>query len=116
MRMMDETTRIKAIWNGPYGWPGFESGSNLRPIPQIPGVYLQTFEYQGGYLICAAGLTRRSVPERLREHTDKYMNGEYNVLDIASAQNGVRKEIWHGWGYARKHREEFEARKAIILN
>jgi hypothetical protein len=53
---------------------------------------------------------------RFREHTRKYMNGEYNVLDVAAAQQGVRKEIWHGWGYARKHREKFEARKTTILD
>jgi hypothetical protein len=113
--MTHEATLIEVTWAGPYGWPGFESDHNLRPMPQLPGVYLQTFEYQGGYLIYAAGLTRRPVPTRFREHTRQYMNGEYNVLDIAAAQQGVRKEIWHGWNYARKHREEFAARKAIIL-
>jgi hypothetical protein len=44
------------------------------------------------------------------------MNGEYNVLDIAAAQQGVRNRIWHGWTYARKHREEFEERKSAILD
>jgi hypothetical protein len=114
--MTHEPTRIEVTWNGPYSWPGFESGNNLRAIPQVPGVYLQTFEYQGGYLIYTAGLTRRPVPTRFREHTRKYMSGEYNVLDIAAAQEGVRKEIWHGWGYARKHREEFETRKPMIID
>ncbi|MFC1928377.1 hypothetical protein ACFLXK_02080 [Chloroflexota bacterium] len=87
----------------------------MPSIPRIPGVYLQTFEYQNGYLIYAAGITRRPVPTRFREHTRKYMNGEYNVLDIAAAQQGIRREIWHGWDYAREHREEFEERKLIIL-
>ena len=114
--MTHEATPIEVTWDGPYGWPGFESDHNLHPIPQLPGVYLLTFAYQGGYLLYAAGLTRRPVSTRFREHTRKYMNGEYNVLDIAAAQEGVRKEIWRGWGYARKHREEFEARKAIILD
>ncbi len=86
------------------------------PIPKIPGVYLQTFEHQGGYLIYAAGLTRRPAPIRFRAHTRKYLNGEYNVLDTSAAQQGVRREIWHGWGYARKHREEFEERKPTILD
>jgi hypothetical protein len=43
------------------------------------------------------------------------MNGEYNVLDIAAAQQGARNRIWHGWTYARKHREEFEERRSVIL-
>jgi hypothetical protein len=114
--MTHEATTIEVTWEGPYGWPGFESANNLRPIPNIPGVYLQTFEYQGGYLIYAAGITRRPVPTRFRDHTRKYMNGEYNVLDIDAAQRGVRKEVWRGWGYAREHREEFEERKAIIVD
>jgi len=114
--MIYETEKIEVTWNGPYSWPGFESNNSLRPIPQIPGGYLQTFEYRGGYLIYAAGLTHRSVYTRFREHTRKYMNGEYTVLDIAAAQQGIRKELWHGWGYAHKHREEFEERKSIILD
>jgi hypothetical protein len=114
--MTHKAKTIEVRWDGPYSWPAFESENNLRPIPKIPGVYLQTFEYQGGYLIYAAGLTRRPVPMRFKEHTRKYMNGEYNVLSIAAAQQGVRREIWHSWGYARKHREEFEERKSVILD
>ncbi|MBN1763613.1 MAG: hypothetical protein JW878_11180 [Methanomicrobia archaeon] len=113
--MTNNATTIEVTWNGPYSWLGFEQENNLAPIPNTPGVYLQTFEYQNGYLIYAAGLTRRPAPKRFREHTGKYMNGEYTVLDIAAAQQGIRKEIWHGWGYARNHRAEFEERKSTIL-
>jgi hypothetical protein len=113
--MTRKAETIEVGWEGPYSWPAFEGENNLHPLPKIPGVYLQTFEYQGGYLIYAAGLTRRPAPERFSQHTRKYMNGEYNVLDITAAQQGMRSEIWHGWGYARKHREEFEEQKSIIL-
>jgi hypothetical protein len=114
--MPDDTMIIEVMWNGPCSWPAFEDENNLRPIPKSSGVYLQTFRYQDGYLIYAAGLTRRSFLLRFEEHTRKYMNGKYNVLDIAAAQLGIRKEIWHGWGYARRHREEFEERKVKILD
>ena len=114
--MVDQETTIEVTWDGPYGWPAFESKNSLPPIPKTSGVYLQTFNYQGGYLIYSAGLTRRPVPTRFREHTRHYMNGEYNVLDIAAAQQGIRKEIWHGWGHAREHQAEFEERKSIILD
>ena len=114
--MTDKTMTIEVTWKGPYSWPKFESENNLRSIPKKPGVYLQTFKYQDGYLIYAAGITRRPIPTRFGEHTRHYMNGEYNVLDITAAQKGVRNEIWHGWGYARKHREELEERKKIILD
>ena len=108
---------VEVRWVGPYSWPGYEGENDLRPLPKVvPGVYLQTFEYQGGYLIYGPGLTRRPAPERFKQHTRKYMNGEYNVLDIAAAQQGVRSEVWHGWGYARTHREEFEERRTTIVD
>lgn len=102
-------------WTGPYSWPKFEHKNNLQSIPGHPGIYLQTFEYRGGYLIYAAGITRRPIPVRFREHTRKYMFGDYNVLDIAAAQKGIRKEIWHGWGWNPEKRRQFEERKENII-
>lgn len=113
--MSQETNVIQVLWKGPYSWPGYEDDNYLPKIPMVPGIYLLTFEYQQGYLIYAAGLTRRPVPVRFREHTRHYMNGDYNVLDLIAAQQGIRKEIWHGWGYAREHRDEFEGQKSKIL-
>ena len=110
------TNTIQATWNGPYSWPSFEDQTGLRPIPKLSGLYLQTFEYRSGYMIYAAGLTRRPVPARFKEHTRKYMNGEYNVLDINAANQGIRKEIWHGWNYAKEHRDEFDERKLEIID
>jgi hypothetical protein len=107
---------IELTWGGPYSWPGYENESKLPPIPKSSGVYLQTFRYKSGYLIYAAGLTRRPVPMRFKEHTRNYMNGDYTVLDNDMAENGHRKEIWRGWGYAREHREEFEEHKSMILD
>ncbi len=107
---------IDVEWGGPYGWPGFEGMNDLPSIPNVPGVYLQTFKFRDGYLIYAAGITRRPVPKRIGEHTRNFMNGEYTVLDVAAAQQGIRREAWHGWGYARDHREEFEERKPMILD
>ena len=113
--MTNKATTIDVTWEGPFSWPTFESENNLPPIPKQQGVYLQTFEYQDGYLIYAAGITRRPVPARFREHTRKYMSGDYTILDVNSAQQGIRKEIWHGWEYAREHRDEFEENQSVIL-
>lgn len=113
--MTRETEIIEITWDGPHSWPGYESENGLNPIPQIPGVYLQTFAYRQGYLIYAAGITQRPVPMRFLEHTRNYLDGKYNVLDIAAAEQGFRKEIWHGWFYEREHRDEFEERKSIIV-
>jgi len=77
-------------WNGPYSWLSFEVENNLPPNPKPYGVYLQTFEYQNGYLIYTDGLTRRSIFTLFSEHTRKYMIGEYNALAIAAAQREIR--------------------------
>jgi hypothetical protein len=113
--MTNQAHTLRLCWEGPFAWPGFEGVAGLPSLPQKPGVYLQTFEYQNGYLIYLARITRRGVPTRFKDHTRKYLNGEYNALDIDAARRGVRKEVWHGWGYARAHREEFEMRKPEIL-
>ena len=53
--MTNKETEIEVTWSGPYSWPGFESKNNLPSIPEVPGVYLWTFDYQDGYLIYARG-------------------------------------------------------------
>ena len=105
---------IKAIWTGPYSWPGFENENGLPSPPKQPGLYLQTFEYEDGYLIYAAGLTRRTISQRMREHTRKYRAGDYNVLSLDALQRGVRREVWHGWGWTPEKRAAFARREAEI--
>ncbi len=112
--MTKNCSNLEVFWSGPFSWPGFEEENSLPGIPHSPGVYLQAFDFQDGYLIHAAGITRRPVPIRFREHTRGYMNGEYNVLDPSEVKRGVRKEIWHGWEYARTQRNLFEERKSEI--
>lgn len=104
---------MEILWTGPYGWPRFEG--DLPVLPQHSGIYLQTFEYRKGYLIYCAGLTRRPMGKRFAEHTRKYLRGDYNVLDITAMQHGVRKEIWHGWGWSPEKRAKFKKRKLKIL-
>ena len=108
--------KLDIEWRGPFGWPKFED--KLEVLPKISGVYLLTVEYQNGYLIYAAGITRRPMPNRFREHTREYMNGVYNVLDIATMKSGFRKEVWHGfWMSKNRPREkviEFKKRQREI--
>lgn len=104
---------IDVEWRGAFGWPGFSG----RPVPKTPGVYLLTVEYQTGYLIYAAGITRRPMPKRFREHSREYMNGIYNVLDIAAMKAGFRRQIWHGlWlgKHSRKKMADYQKRKPEI--
>lgn len=112
--MISNRETIEVNWTGPYSWPKFETESDLPSIPKHSGVYLQTIEYKEGYLIYAAGLTRRPIPTRFREHTRKYISGDYTVLDIVAMQHGVRKEVWHGWGWTPEKRTKFEQQRPTI--
>ncbi|GEA51463.1 hypothetical protein VIN01S_22670 [Vibrio inusitatus NBRC 102082] len=111
---MDPITCRKIEWRGPFSWPDYEKENGLPALPLEKGVYLQAFEYSGGYLIYAAGLTRRYFHTRFKEHTRSYLNGEYNILDVPSATSGIRKEHWHGWEYARNNRDEFEELRSAL--
>ena len=110
-----EQSIMEILWTGPYSWPKYESETGLPSVPKHSGLYLQTFEYQDGYLISAAGLTRRPIPTRLREHTPKYINGDYTIMDMIALKEGLRKEVWHGWGWSPEKRIDFEERKLIII-
>jgi hypothetical protein len=112
--MSKDETCVDAIWAGPYSWPKYEDKSNLPPVPKHPGIYLQTFDYQDGFILSSAGLTRRPIPTRLHEHTRKYITGDYTILDIGAVQKGIRKEVWHGWGWTSEKRADFEKRKLLI--
>jgi hypothetical protein len=84
-------------------------------MKDIEGVYLWTFKFEEGFLIYAAGITN-STKRRFTTHTREYKKGNYSVFDINLIQKGLRKEIWHGWKYAKLNRDEFNERKEIILN
>ena len=102
-------------WKGPFSWTGYENQNGLDKIPDIDGIYLWTFQYKNGYLVYCAGITK-STKKRFRQHTSQYKNGNYTVFNVTEAEEGKRVEIWHGWSYARTHREEFNERKEEILN
>lgn len=102
------------LWQGPFSWPGFERINNLALIPDIAGVYLFTFEYKDGYILRSAGATN-SMKRRFSQHKREYMSGKYTVLDVKSANIGERKEIWHGWSYAKEHQEDFLHHRDYIL-
>jgi hypothetical protein len=102
------------LWQGPFSWTGFEKINKLKPISDIAGVYLFTFEYKDGYILRSAGVTN-SIKRRFSQHRREYIKGNYTVLDIECAKIGERKEIWHGWEYAKAHHDEFLEHKDYIL-
>lgn len=101
-------------WLGPFSWPGYEQVNQLSLLPDIQGVYLLTFQYHEGFILYAVGITK-STQRRFKEHTREYIKGNYSILDVDFATQGEREEIWHGWEYAKTHRDEFENNKDKII-
>jgi hypothetical protein len=113
---------IQLAWQGPFSWPKFDSSSvasfDLVPV-DASGIYLWTFCYGDGYLIYAAGITRRSFQKRFREHTRAYLSGVYTIFDLDMLQQGVRAELWHGFWMKKRSTEkqkDFELRQVEIVN
>jgi hypothetical protein len=101
-------------WEGPFSWPKFESINKLPKIPNSEGIYLFTFEYKDGYVISGVGITN-STKTRISAHNRKFRKGDYTILNPEAAKKGEREEIWHGWNYAKTHKEEFIDNKTRIL-
>lgn len=110
----ERITNQEIVWKGPFAWPTFSNEQALEILPDVCGVYLFTFNYKDGYILRSAGITT-STKRRFYQHKRAYMKGEYTVLDVNKAQSGIRREIWHGWQYAKKHPEEFMENKDAIL-
>lgn len=102
------------LWQGPFALNGYEQFNGLNPTPDIAGVYLFTFEYLDGYILRTVGITN-SMKKRFAQHKREYKRGNYTLLDVESAKNGVRKELWHGWKYAKEHQNIYLENKDTIL-
>lgn len=105
-------------WSGPFKWPGVTSEDlpdflSEQEIAKCCGVYLWTVEHESGYLIYAAGITRRPFGQRFREHTRAYRSGVYTVFDVPSFKSGIRKKVWQGFWFKKRSPEaqnEYQAR------
>lgn len=102
---------IEVQWKGPYRWPGFPSIGDANSFNKIDtslnsGIYLWTVEYLNGFLIYAAGITRRPFIKRFREHTRSYRTGIYTIFNMPLLKQGVRKKIWHGFWYKKNTDEK----------
>lgn len=94
--MHDDNIYI-ADWAGPYSWPGFETHNKLPPLPSTCGVYLQTVEHKGGYLIYLAGHAK-NIKTRFNTHEKNRRVGiGVNIFDINQMKLGVRKRVWNGF-------------------
>lgn len=95
---MNQTANIRiAEWTGPYSWPGFETHNKLPSLPPACGVYLQTVEHNGGYVIYLAGHAK-NIKSRFRYHEQGRRFGiNINILDVDQMKLGIRKLLWNGY-------------------
>ena len=98
---------------GPFGWPKLEN--ELIPLPSSTGVYLMAVAHKDGFLPYGVGITRRPMRKRFLEHTRSFTSGNYNILDLDAACEGVRKIAWKGWGWTPEKRADYEARKDTVV-
>jgi predicted DNA-binding transcriptional regulator len=116
------TSDIDLRWVGPFGWPGFATENGLPALDKTDasrdsGVYLWTVEHRGGYLIYAAGITRRTIRRRFLEHSAAYRDGVYTVFNVSALQRGVREKVWLGFWFRQRTPEkqrEYERRRDEI--
>lgn len=101
-------------WKGPFAWPSFEAENNLKSLPNGAGIYLFTYNYKEGFIIRSVGVTN-SFKRRFSQHTREYRKGHYTVLDVNFARQGERRELWHGWEYAKQYSKEFFRNEKEIM-
>jgi hypothetical protein len=108
-----KTEEIK--WDGPFSLPKYHHINKLNVIPDISGVYIFTFNYKDGYIVRLVGESN-SFKRRMNQHIREYKKGNYTILDVKSAQKGIRKEIWHGWSHAKRNPDQFIENKDYIMD
>lgn len=67
-----------------------------QKVAQLPGIYLWTVRFQGGFLINYVGETGVSFCERMKDHMIQCMGGNYRVCDAGWLLKGERKILWNG--------------------
>ena len=112
-RQLDEEHIIdqEVNWKGPFYWP---SGDNQEELSSESGVYVICFPYKDGCLVHFAGITN-NFKRRIKQHDRAFRKGQYTIIDADQAMRGIRKEVWHGWKYARENKEEFVQRENEIV-
>ena len=108
-RSLDEKNIKSEVisWKGPFSWPSFEKENELNSVPDISGIYLLIFEYLEGYIIRTLGVSK-SIKKRIYQHHRNYFKGQYTILDTEVAKKGIRKELWHGWEFAKLNQKLFQ--------
>ncbi|KXW55483.1 hypothetical protein [Ferrovum sp. PN-J185] len=104
---------IKVDIQGPFGWPNYEDSKPV--LPTKSGVYITCFAYEDSYIPWGVGVTKRKFRTRFMEHTTKFINGDYNILNYEKAIQARRQLAWKGWTWTEEKKAIFLQNKAEIL-
>jgi len=102
---------IKLNWEGPFSFNKEKQNcifNNL--INKKPGIYLLTVPYGRGYLIYYIGETGKSFNERMDQHLQKFIAGEYRIYNPEAFLRGEKELIWNPYivGRGAKYRYDFK--------
>ena len=102
MSILIEKT-IEVQFYGPYRFGGSESESVfLAPIGKLKGIYLWAIPFENEFLVYYVGETGISFANRLMEHLQKYLHGEYSFFEPREFAEGKKVQLWRGMWKDRK--------------
>jgi len=87
---------IETVIEGPFGWIGADSVFISR-IAARKGVYLFTAQTPKGHLVYYVGETGATFIERLAQHLQSYVIGQYHIYEAQSFSGGVKNLVFEGW-------------------
>lgn len=93
--------KIKIKLYGPFTWFGSDDKTIFcNELASEQGVYLFTAPYKDKYLIYYVGETGITFAERLAQHLQAYLSGQYHVYKSKYFVKGKRKPVFEGWANA----------------
>jgi len=86
-------------FHGPLTWTAmdFEDSALYSKVAAKYGVYLWTLKTDKGYLIFYIGTTVRPFGDRMREHLEKQLSGQYPIYVSEQLKRGdLKPYVWRG--------------------
>ncbi len=98
----------KLVWQGPFVFHDEENCIFNQESAKIPGVYLWTIDFGGGYLINYVGIATNAVSARLQEHLVYFLGGNYTIYQLDEFILGKKKSIYSPDGHVNKFLNDYD--------
>jgi len=108
-------------FHGPFSWTAEEPEDSVlyTAVAERHGIYMWGFPAEQKYLIVYVGITSRSFGQRMQEHLENQMAGQYNVYYPDKLRNGdANRYVWRRifGSAARKHISKFLCPGILLAN